>query len=141
MFDFMAICEACGRRDLGSTWGKGTSTCEGCWALTESAEAKFCEPCANRKNRCKFCATDLEAEFQRITGGKYRRPKPAITLPERPARPFARPAPEPPQTPLPAARLVAKNRPVPGWIVTMILGIVVLAAVSADYWFLILRYR
>jgi hypothetical protein len=116
MFDLMALCNACGQKELGRTSGNGASTCEGCWRLTDSPKARFCEVCASRKNCCKFCAADLRTEFAE-----------------------AEPAPE--MQPLPTAILLGKTSipPVPMWIIDTILMILALAFVNASFHFLYLR--
>lgn len=120
MFDFMVICNSCGRRDLGSAWGKDTSNCEGCWRLTESVEAKLCEHCANRRGCCKFCKADLNQEFHRLTGGKFRRP--TIVQPSQ----------------LPRAAL-AKVRPAtPSWPVAATLAVLMAVLFYTGYYFFIL---
>lgn len=108
--DFVAACSACGQKGLGKTCGHSTSTCEGCWSLTESVKARFCLACTERKNRCTFCAADLRAVQER-------HPLPVATLLSK--------------TPIPSA---------PMWIIDAILTIFVLGQLYGSYYFIFLGY-
>jgi hypothetical protein len=128
--DFDPICESCGWKRYAGRIGKGAQVAGACFHESER-DALYCVECANKKNCCKFCGADLEAEYKRIAGSTYSEPKPSRA-----------PAPKPQTLPLPRATLLGKGPPfaIPAAAITAVLAILVLAFVYAGYYFLVLRY-